>query len=215
MESSSVFWTNSPTVLIDLSNVSALWETNQPRAARFNGLSQLVILLTILTIMYCQSIGPMIMGMISLVIIIAVYRFRKPSVEGNLVMRYQERTLPTEANPLMNVMPQDFKKCPNRPPAALSYKPQVKKLIDENVQNSLGAKVIDPRLFKELGGGGAAREEDLFFDQSMHQFYPTPSTQIPNSQTAFAEWCYGDMISAKEGNKKALLQGAPPNWTNG
>lgn len=49
----------------------------------------------------------------------------------------------------------------------------------------------------------------------MNSFYATASTQIPNAQTEFAKWCYGDMPSAKEGNRKALLAQEPPNWTDG
>lgn len=212
---SPVFWTKSPEVLLRLTDLSALLDPSKPAATRFNGLTQVILILTLSAVVYCQSLRPLLMGAISLVIIAGVFSVRKRSVEGNTVRGCKKRTMPTDSNPFMNVMPSDYTQSPNRPPAALSYQPRVEKLIDEDAKSSLGAKVIDPRLFKELGGGGAAREEDLYFDQSMHQFYPTPSTQIPNGQTAFAEWCYGGMISAKEGNKKALLEGAPPNWVNG
>jgi len=33
----------------------------------------------------------------------------------------------------------------------------------------------------------------------MRQFYPTANTKIPNDQTAFAEFCYGNMPSCKDG----------------
>ena len=35
------------------------------------------------------------------------------------------------------------------------------------------------------------------------EFYTTPNTTIPNDQNAFANYCYGDMISCKEGNPTA------------
>ena len=38
----------------------------------------------------------------------------------------------------------------------------------------------------------------------MHTFYATPNTKIPNDQEGFANFCYGDMISSKEGNPLAL-----------
>ena len=37
------------------------------------------------------------------------------------------------------------------------------------------------------------------FDYSMRNFYTTPNNEIPNAQTKFAEWCYGDMPSRKDG----------------
>ena len=33
--------------------------------------------------------------------------------------------------------------------------------------------------------------------------------QIPNNQKEFAEFCYGEMISAKEGNDYALIRNNP------
>jgi len=53
------------------------------------------------------------------------------------------------------------------------------------------------------------------FDRSMVQFNATANTTIPNDQKSFAEFCYGDMISCKEGNALACTRSAPPNWING
>ena len=75
--------------------------------------------------------------------------------------------------------------------------------------------MYDARLFQELGGASAGGQQDLFFNESMNSFYTMPASQIPNNQGEFANWCYGSMPSAKEGNKKALLAQEPPNWTQG
>jgi hypothetical protein len=48
----------------------------------------------------------------------------------------------------------------------------------------------------------------MSFEQSMRQFYSTPSTQNPDDQQAFAEFCYGSMISCAEGNKFACARNA-------
>ena len=219
MSQSSRFWIEDPKQLIDFRNVGALLNSAQSATQRFNALSQIIVLLSMVTALARESVTPLIMGLLCLGVIAWVYKSGYAWVEGNqsrlLPKKTAAATMPTPLNPIMNVMPSNYRDCPNRPPAALSYKPSVAKKMRADTQNSLGARGIDPRLFKEIGGGGSAREEDLYFDQSMHQFYPTPSTQIPNGQTAFAKWCYGGMISAKEGNKKALLEGAPPNWVNG
>ena len=38
----------------------------------------------------------------------------------------------------------------------------------------------------------------------MQTFYATANTRVPNDQEGFANFCYGDMISSKEGNPLAL-----------
>jgi hypothetical protein len=49
---------------------------------------------------------------------------------------------------------------------------------------------------------------------SMRQWYSTPNTKVMNDQKEFAEFCYGDMISCKEGNELACTRNAPPHWIN-
>jgi hypothetical protein len=60
---------------------------------------------------------------------------------------------------------------------------------------------IADKLFKDLG-------EQMTFEQSMRQFYSNPSTTTPDDQQAFAEFCYGGMISCAEGNKFACARNA-------
>ena len=131
-------------------------------------------------------------------------------------------TNPTEENPAMNVLLPEINDNPNRKPAAPSFNSAVVKEMDtltqdmvlntlskkpdnnvnscnadsNPVDNSVDIEEIDDRLFKDLG-------DNLNFDQSMRSFYPMPNTQIPNDQKAFADFCYGDMISCKEGNALA------------
>jgi hypothetical protein len=44
------------------------------------------------------------------------------------------------------------------------------------------------------------------FEQSLMPFNSNPNTTIPNDQQAFAEFCYGSMISCKEGNQFACAR---------
>jgi hypothetical protein len=62
-----------------------------------------------------------------------------------------------------------------------------------------GQPDIVDKLFTDLG-------DKLVFEQSMQQFVSNPSTTIPNDQSAFAEFCYGNMISCKEGNEFACAR---------
>jgi len=116
--------------------------------------------------------------------------------------------LPPEShNPLGNVMLTDYDYNPNKKPAPPSYTDsvendiltQAKKMV---VEANPGQPDIADKLFGDLG-------DDFTFQQSMQPFYSTASTTIPNDQGAFADFCYGNMISAKEGNMFASQRNMP------
>lgn len=104
----------------------------------------------------------------------------------------------TSSNPFCNVLLPDYEYNPDKKPAPPSYTSDINNSILTQAKNTV--KELNPdqpdiadKLFKDLG-------EQLEFEQSMRNFYSTPSTTIPNDQAAFAEFCYGGMISCKEGN---------------
>ena len=101
---------------------------------------------------------------------------------------------------------------PQRKPAAPAFNPKVESKINAATQDfvleNLGDKKLRDKLFKDLG-------DNFVFDQSMRPWHATANTQIPNDQGAFADFCYGDMISCKEGDALACERNAPPRWTNG
>ena len=112
--------------------------------------------------------------------------------------------LPTTLNPMSNVLISDYDYNPNKKPAPPSYNENINKDIlskaKEIVQiNNSEQPNISEKLFKDLG-------EQLNFEQSMRPFHSTASTTIPNDQGAFAEFCFGSMISAKEGNMFAATR---------
>jgi len=110
----------------------------------------------------------------------------------------------SSSNPFSNVLLPDYDMNPNKRPAPPAG-------TDEVYQNIIAAAKqtvtelnndqpdIADKLFKDLG-------ENLEFEQSMRNFYSNPSTTIPNDQAAFAEFCYGSMISCKEGNAFACAR---------
>ena len=86
---------------------------------------------------------------------------------------------------------------PKRKPAAPSFNPAVEEDINEKTkQQIINNNGGNENLFKNLG-------DNVIFNHSMRNFYSTANTRIPNDQTAFAEFCYGDMPSCKEGNSFA------------
>jgi hypothetical protein len=95
----------------------------------------------------------------------------------------------------MNVLLPEINGNPNRKSAIKSYTPSSEKEINDQAKQNLP----DPRIYK-----GTRNEMD--FEYSMRNFYTTASTTIPNDQEGFSKFCFGDMISAKEGNPTALIR---------
>lgn len=98
---------------------------------------------------------------------------------------------PSKENPMMNVMMTDYKDRPQRPRAEPAFAPSVKKNIQKKTKEFI-EESLESKLFRDLG-------DEIDFEQSMQRFYTTPNTQIPNDQTAFADFCYGNMSSCKDG----------------
>jgi hypothetical protein len=115
---------------------------------------------------------------------------------------------PTPQDPLMNVLLTDIQDRPNRPAAEPAFNPQVERDINETTQqfvvNDMDGNTADleDRLFRDLG-------DNYEFSNSMRNYFATPNTRIPNDQHAFAEFCYGSMISCKEGNMVACARANP------
>ena len=104
----------------------------------------------------------------------------------------------TKKNPFSNVLLNDYDYNPNKKPAPPIYKPEVTDNILSEAKNMVqklnpGQPNIADKLFRDLG-------EQYVFEQSLRPFYSTASTTIPNDQSGFADFCYGSMISCKEGN---------------
>jgi hypothetical protein len=133
--------------------------------------------------------------------------------EGPGLAALQQNNLPVSTdvfdktnsdNPFTNVLMTDYDYNPNKKPAP----PASNEMVSNNILSSAkqlvqNANPDDPnianKLFKDLG-------DQLVFEQSLRQFYSNPSTTIPNDQSGFAEFCYGSMISCKEGNMFACAR---------
>jgi hypothetical protein len=113
----------------------------------------------------------------------------------------------TAQNPLSNVMVSDYDYHPHKKPAPPAYTKEGKKVILEETKKMIQQmhpehENIDKKLFQDT-------TDNLELEQSMRQFYSTANTTIPNDQASFAEFCYGDIISNKEGNMFAAVRNNP------
>jgi len=184
------FWLNDYSILLK----NEFYPMNtMTQNEKLNAITRVVILLSLAGFMFTQELKYIWVGLFTIVIII----FYQKSIEKPEAFTKQTfQTVPTQKNPLMNVLLPEINGNPNRG-EALKYNVKVENQITDAVK-----KGLDPRLYR-----GTNNELDL--EYSMRQFYTNPSTTVPNNQEEFAQFCYSDMISAKEGNKIALIKQNP------
>ena len=111
---------------------------------------------------------------------------------------------PSSGNPFNNVLMSDYMAAEQKKPAPPAYTEEVKQTIIEQAKNTISERnpeqpLINNKLFRSL-------EDDLQFEQSLRPFYSTASTTIPNDQGGFVDFCYGSMVSCKEGNQFACAR---------
>jgi hypothetical protein len=231
------FWTDNPNVLLNLSYINELFpSSDMSYNQKLNAITRMVLLLTIAVYLFTQTARSLLFGILSLFSIYLVhyyYTLNKRKEDGRrdaftgldgqnasnnpalsalgsnadlLGSPIQVFDQPTAQNPFSNVLITDVTGNPRKKPAPPAYNNQVNKTILEAAKESVinanpDQPDISEKLFKDLG-------EQLTFEQSMRQFYSNPSTLTPDDQQAFAEFCYGSMISCAEGNKFACARNA-------
>ena len=124
--------------------------------------------------------------------------------ENNLPIPDDVFEKPDSSNPFNNVLMTDYDYNPDKKPAP----PAFNKNVEEDILTQAKKLVSDAnpdhpdianKLFSDM-------EAIYNLEQSLRPFYSNPSTTIPNDQGAFAEFCYGSMISCKEGNDFACAR---------
>ena len=214
------FWLREPTILLNQKYIKEVWcDSSMTSTQKLNAITRLVLILTTLGYTFTQNFNFVIMGILTLGIIVALHYFYLTKFEdSNLDKAIKEGftnptaykvlqnqfTNPKPSNPLMNVQLPELNENPNRRAAAPAYNPVVEREINKSVKDQIATMHcdqpdIESKLFKDLG-------DNFDFEQSMRPFYATANTKVPNDQTAFAQFCYGDMTSCKEGNEFACVK---------
>ena len=200
---------------------------------KLNAITRLVLLLTVLGFLVTKNINIIFTGFITLAIFVILYKTQynlnassnssdganaNTSKKEGFVnsqmynMLKPHLTTPTIQNPMMNVLLPEISYNPTRDEAAPAYNPEVEKEINHSTEgyvvldfeprNMTEAEKLRKKLFADLG-------DKYEFDDSMRMFYTNPNTTIPNDQKGFAEFCFGDMISCKQGNEMACQRFNP------
>jgi Family of unknown function (DUF5762) len=198
----TTFWFDDPTILLK-SDAFSLWpNVHMDANARLNAVTRVVILVSVATFALTRKPRFLFVGAVTVVLLVMYQKNKPKEIEGYEPQNLKEHTLPTKENPMMNVQLPELNGNPKRKSALKAYHPETKQMITDEVKKMVLANGIDPRVFRGLNN-----EDDL--EQSMRQFYTMPNTTVPNNQEEFGKFCYGDMISAKEGNKTALERNSP------
>jgi hypothetical protein len=183
-------WFDNPRVLFDVNKVLKFWPTRKQTAAeRVNSSTRFILYAA--SVLYLTRKDPRIL-VLALMVIAVIYVLYK----GNMVREgvahpmlshdqdYRPNCqLPTEDNPLGNVLLSDIGDNPNRPPAC--YYPSVKPLVEKYLDNTIPYDCGRSRCAMPSRQRKAAAR----------QFVTGPVTTIPGDQTSFAEWCYGKKFS--------------------
>jgi hypothetical protein len=227
------FWLNEPTILFDKKQITEIWPNpNMSNMEKLNAISRFVIIASLLGYLITLNIGIIFVGIITLAVIAILYHVQSnkanadenakelpPKIKESFTnaILYNEvkddYTNPKENNPMMNVLLPEISYNPTRNEAAPAFNVEVEK----NINNSTKDYVVDTTFSDESAKQKEYIKRKLFsdlgdsynFDYSMRNFYTNPNTTIPNDQGGFANFCFGDMISAKEGNEFALGRWQP------
>jgi hypothetical protein len=174
-------WFDDPQQLIRADQVTQFWPNrNQTPEDRINSASRFVIYACCVIYLIRRDPRIFVLGGTVLGVLYVMYKSKMVkegygvSVNGDMGCQ-----LPTEDNPMGNVLMTDYTDAPNRLEACYypTVKPFVKNYLDDRIPYDAGrSRSALPKYQRNA----AAR-----------QFVTSPVSKIPGDQTAFAEWCYG------------------------
>jgi len=212
------FWTEDPNVLFNKEYVFEFYPTSDMTYyQKLNTITRVVLLISVLLFIFTRNLWIFVVTGITLFAIYVYYlnnknkNTKKELLEGysnpTRVFLKEKRNIPnnielfnhpTTQNPFSNVLVPDIEYNPTRKGAP----PITNELVSDSIlkhakdlvqEQNPGQPNIADKLFKNLN-------DKLVFEQSLRPFHSTANTTIPNDQSGFADFCYGQMTSTKEGN---------------
>ena len=235
------FWTNDPTILFNKESVLQVWPTQQMAfETKLNAISRLIIIMTILGFIFTRNFNLIIIGILTLAILIALYKLRKQQIVNSLVKKEGfsvnssvqpsllspsallndtvtlENVLKnnfhptTKKNPFGNVLLTDIADTPDRKSAAPSFNPDVYDDIDRAVKKQ--TQMLNPTIINTNKQLYGDLKTNYDLKNSMMRFYSTPNTRIANDQSAYAHWLYSNMPSSKSSGPDGAYQRVANSW---
>ena len=212
------FWGEDPNIL--LQSFEFFPVDSMTYNQNLNAISRLIFLITLIGFIFTRNFKLIIIGTITLAAIYILFQIQQNNKNLKKKETFKNATTellkkknilfenvfetPASSNPFSNVLIPDYEYNPDKKPAPPSFEMNTNNQILETAKQTVlelnpDQPDIADKLFRDLG-------EQYTFEQSLRPFYSTASTTIPNDQKAFAEFCYGSMISCKEGNPFACAR---------
>ena len=235
------FWTNEPTILFNKEYMFELWPTSDMcYEQKLNAITRLVILITILGYVSTTSTRILVVGTLTLAVIFGLFKMRKQkltnqmlnegfSIQGNQVTGMFEKNTDsyvnpvtldtvlksefkegTKKNPFSNVLLTQINGDPERKSAPPSFNVDVDEDITKNIKKAVqmmnpGIKNTNQQLYGDLW-------QQFELDQSNRAFFSTANTRVENDQSAYSQFLYGFMPSAKESTPDGNMQRVKDNY---
>jgi len=215
------FWGDNPNILFQKDMIFEFFPIESMGFnQKLNAISRTIVILTIISFLFTASIRILVIGTITLAFIYLIHLYKKREQEKKdsktpekkieafenpaleVLSNYQTDPStfdnPSSNNPFSNMLIPHYDFNPNKKPAPPSFNENINTSIMDSAKKLVqeanpGQPDIADKLFKDLG-------EQFIFEQSLQPFYSNPATTIPNDQAGFADFCYGSMVSCKEGN---------------
>ena len=227
------FWTEDPNILFDKAYIFEFYPSpHMSYAQKLNTVTRVVIFISVILFLYTKNVWVLVGCATTLFFVYMLYDKSKAnggeegylnplqaylaitsgSIDKNDISTVQKNDMYQESsakNPLSNVLVTDYEIDPNRktaPPCETNYNnvlENAKTLVQEQHPDQPD---IGDKLFHSLN-------DNLQFEQSLRPFYSTANTIIPNDQSGFAEFCYGDMFGDKATCKEGNLFSCARNLT--
>ena len=196
------FWLENPNILLNKNYITEIWpKDNFDLARKLNAITRIIVLMGILGYYLTKSPFIPVSAIVSVIVLVIIFKSKNKIINEGFADKMdnnnspnlkeilkKEFTMPTQENPVMNVLMNEYTDNPTRNPAAPVYNEDVHQEMNQKAKSK-----TDKRLFKNLG-------DNISFENSMRNFYAMPNTEIPNNQKDFALFCYGNMPSCKDGD---------------
>ncbi len=234
------FWSNDPTILFNKEFIFELWPTSSMcYEQKFNSISRLIILLTILGYILTMKKRVIAVGSLTLLVVFVLYNMRKQKLTKDMLEGFDiksnevtgmfdnkpksfvnpvtlDSVLRTEfkegtkKNPFSNVLLTQINDEPERKSAPPAFNVDCDEDITKNVKRAV--QMMNPGIKntnKQLFGDLYQKFE---LDNSNRIFYSTPNTRITNDALSFGNFLYGAMPSAKEDTPDGNMQRVKDNY---
>ena len=229
------FWFNDPTILINKDSILQLWPSSALTfEGKLNAISRTVIVMSILGFLFTRKTHFLIIGLITLAIIVSLYKFRKEKIVKTLTQQegFQVNnpdglmasvaSSPTTTNPvtLETLLRSDFHPTTKKNPFGNVLLTDIMDQPDRKA----AAPSFNPDVYDDINSAVKKQTQmlnpsikntnkqlygDLYdsytLDKSMMRFYSTANTRVANDQGAYSDFLYGGMYSAKESTPEGAL----------